>query len=351
VTERSRTTPSAAERDRAQPSAQKLLPIECVAQSDQAYLAALEDCGLPSGVSAIVRWLIVDGRREAGQKWLPVRTQRQLAQRLGLSASTVCESLRRLTDSHLVRQVDGVYRLDLSLLVSVSEAAVERRAAELRPPDPGEVLDRLLGPPRSAALGGVRPRSAALGGAPVSVEEQNPKPVSVSVSETVTVRAGQPLPSAAERGERRDCLKHHPAWEALQVEHFRRGGRVFDPRAMDLQALKRAMLAAVDADLLDGPPEPGESNDRWLETKVRFLATAYDLAKAIPTKDPRTGRDTGVRSPAACLRARTEANALWRISDEGRRWAHAQITEYRAERLARQQQPEYVTAGDREQWD
>jgi hypothetical protein len=117
----------------------------------------------------------------------------------------------------------------------------------------------------------------------------------------------------------------------LQTEHFRRGSQV----VLDLQALKRCLLAAVEADLLDGPLEAGEQDDRWREVKIRFLATAWDLAADIPRRDTRTGREVGVRSPAVCLRTRIERGGLYRISDPGRRWARQQITEYREEESQR----------------
>jgi DNA-binding MarR family transcriptional regulator len=277
------------ERSRAQPSAQRLLPIECIEQSDQAYLAALDECELPIGVAALVKWLILDGRREAGQKRLPKRTQRQLGQRLKLSASTVCESLRRLESSHLVSTVDGEYRLDLSLLVSLAEEAATRRAAELAPPDAAEALDCLRARQRS-------PRSAALGNCARSVTEETLKPVSESVSDSV--RASSPLPTAAERGERDGALKDHHAWRRLQSKHFRPN--------LDLQALQVCFYAAVEADLID--------NER--DHKIRFLATAFDLAKS--------GK---VHSPAVCLRTRVERNACWRISPEGVAWAKQWVSD------------------------
>lgn len=294
-----------AEQSRALPNTcyrtQRLLPIEQVAESDGAYLAALESAGLPHGVEAIVRWLIVDGRREAGEKRLPVRTQRQLAQRLGMSASTVCESLKRLRNSGLVTEADGEYRLGLSALVELSEIVQTRREQERREVNPEAAWEALVG-------SGARQRSAALGGARQtsgSVEVRSSTPVSVSASGS---GASGRLPSADERGERDDCLRDHVAWRQLQTRHFRDGS---GKPAIAVGALQPCFYAAVEADLLDNEPEH----------KIRFLAAAYDLAHQVPRWDAQQKRDVGVRSPAVCLRRRVERGALFRASPEGHAWA------------------------------
>lgn len=320
-----RTEPSAAEQSRAQPNKQRLLPIECVEQSDAAYLACLRECGLPYGTSRVVEWLILDGRRDAGGKRLPKRTQRQLATRLNLSASTVCESLRRLQASGLVTEADGDWRLDLQLLVQIAEEAAIRRAAALERPDPAAALDTLCARPRSAC-------SAALGGARYgSVEKRSLSPVSVSESVSVSGGTGGDEPSA-ERGERgrplrtaRDAaaadnvLKSHPAWRRLQTRHLR--------PALDLPALRPCFAAAKDAGLFGDCSEPADLR----EAKFRFLATAWDLAKL-----------ADARSPAVCLRIRVERKACYRFSDEAARWAAAQLREPEYAAAARSPRVEYV---------
>jgi len=159
--ERGRARASAGERK------QRLLPIEQVAESDGAYLASLDSAGLPDGVARLVRWLILEGRREAGEKRLPVRPQRQLAERLGVSPSTVCGALDRLASSGLVVQADGEYRLRLGLMVAIGEEAETRRQQAAVSVDPAAALDLLTGGgarSRSAALDGARACSGALGG-------------------------------------------------------------------------------------------------------------------------------------------------------------------------------------------
>lgn len=281
---------------------QQLLPIERVAESDGAYLESLDSAELPDGVTAIVRWLIVEGRRDSGDKRLAVRTQRRLAKVLGIGASTVCDSLRRLRDSGLVTKVDGEYRLRLALLVEIGEIAETRRQQATQEVDPAAALDALTAPParaRSACSG-------ALGGDVRSVEENNTPPVSVPESVSVPGGSGG-LRTAAERGERDDCLREHSAWRQLQTHHFRQANRP----AIAVAALQPCFYAAVEADLLDNEPEH----------KIRFLAVAYDLAAAVPRWDAAKRKEVGVRSPAVCLRVRTEREALFRASPEGHAWA------------------------------
>lgn len=294
------------EQSRAQPNmpnrTQRLLPIEQVAESDAAYLSSLDAAELPDGVSAIVRWLIVEGRRENGEKRLPLRPQRQLAARLGKSASTVCDSLKRLRDSGLVTQADGEYRLRLGLLVEISEIAQTRREQERQEVDPVAAYEALAGPParaRSACSG-------ALGGDVRSVEENNTPPVSVPESVSVPGGSGG-LRTAAERGERDDCLRDHSAWRQLQTHHFRQANRP----AIAVAALQPCFYAAVEADLLDNEPEH----------KIRFLAAAFDLAHDLPRYDAAKRKQVGIRSPAVCLRRRVEREALFRASPEGHAWA------------------------------
>ncbi len=116
------------------------------------------------------------------------------------------------------------------------------------------------------------------------------------------------LPSAAERGERDDCLRDHVAWRQLQTRHFRDAA---GKPAIVVGALQPCFYAAVEADLLDNEPEH----------KIRFLAAAYDLAHQMPRWDAQQRRDVGVRSPAVCLRRRVERGALFRASPEGHAWA------------------------------
>lgn len=292
-----------AEQSRALPNrTQRLLPIEQVAESDAAYLSDLDAAELPDGVAAIVRWLILEGRRENGEKRLRLRPQRQLAERIGKSASTVCDSLKRLRDSGLVTQADGEYRLRLGLLVEISEIAQTRREQERQEADPEAAYEALVGPParaRSACSG-------ALGDDVRSVEENNTPPVSVPESVTVPGGSGG-LRTAAERGERDDCLRDHAAWKQLQTHHFRQADRP----AIAVAALQPCFYAAVEADLLDNEPEH----------KIRFLAAAYDLAAAVPRWDAAKRKEVGVRSPAVCLRRRVEREALFRASPEGHAWA------------------------------
>lgn len=318
MSERTRAEPSAPEQSRAHPSAQQLdLPMRQIEESDAAYLDALRECGLSTGIEAVCRWLVEDGIRESGAKVLPMRPQRQLAARLGLSASTVCESLRRLQSSGLLTRADGDWRLDLSLLVSVSEEARQRRATERAPMDAAAALDCLLsGGARSACSGAL----GLLGPTSVSVRKENIYPDSVSDSESVSGGAGG-LPSAAERGEQEDCLADHPAWKSLQTHHFRdAAGR---PKTPELHALRPCFYAAVASGLLD----------KTDEHRIRFLAAAWDLAHSLPRWDPRQKRQVGAKLPAVCLRKRTERNALWRSSPEAHRWAKAIVhgTQQRAE--------------------
>jgi biotin operon repressor len=294
--ERTRAEPSAPEQSRALPNMRQVeLPIARVEESDAAYVAAAVEGGFPVGVLALVRWLISDGRRDNGTRRAASMAQRKLAKRLGLSASTVCESLRRLQISGLVIQADGDYRLRLSLLVQLAEEAASRRLEVEDPPDPAEALDLLL-------LGRARQRSAALGGGAVPSKEELYTPYTETVPETrgsggtrkaasAAERVGR-LPSAAERGERDGCLKGHAAWRALQTRHFR--------PVIDLRALQPCFYAAVEAELLD--------NER--EHKIRFLASAWDVARA-----------STVTSPAPCLRVRVERGACFRFSPEGAEWA------------------------------
>lgn len=103
---------------------------------------------------------------------------------------------------------------------------------------------------------------------------------------------------AEQRGTPRNAaeqLKDSPAWQRLQTRHF---------QPIDVQALRPAFYAAVQAGLIDDTEE----------CKVRFLATCYDLA-----------HDPTIRSPAAVLRNRTERKSCYRISDDGRRWAKQQM--------------------------
>jgi DNA-binding MarR family transcriptional regulator len=306
--ERRRTESNVTEQSRALPNkpnkSQRELPIEQVEQSDEAYLAALDSAALPDGVTAIVRWLIQDGRRESGEMRLAVRTQRQIADRVRKSASTVCESLRRLRNSGLVREADGEYRLRLALLVEISEVAQTHREQARREVDPEEAWQALVG-------SGARPRSAcsaALGTTSGSVEERSSTPVSVTSVSVSGSGAASRLPSAAERGERDDCLRDHSAWRQLQTRHFRDAA---GKPAIVVAALQPCFYAAVEADLLDNEPEH----------KIRFLAAAYDLAHQVPRWDAQQRRDVGVRSPAVCLRRRVERGALFRATPEGHAWA------------------------------
>jgi hypothetical protein len=186
-------------------------------------------------------------------------------------------------------QSDGDYRLSLPLLVEVSEEAASRKAEKQRPPDAADALNLLSVRQRSAC-------SACSEEAPVSVERIHTQPVSVP-SESVSVRAGQPLPNAAEQSEHDGCLKNHHAWRALQTADFR--------PTLQLGKLRACFYAAVEAGLFDAAPD-----EKAREDKQRFLATAWDLAHS-----------GGVKSPAVCLRVRVEKQACWRVSPEGVRWA------------------------------
>jgi hypothetical protein len=108
--------------------------------------------------------------------------------------------------------------------------------------------------------------------------------------------------------DRSQSLQEHPAWRRLQTRHFRNGGAV----QLDRQALMAAFDAAVTAGTIAG--------DR--EAKLRFWATAYDLAA-----------DQDIRSPAVCLRVRVERNRCYRISEAGRQFAVGLLrpAEYRRE--------------------
>ena len=165
--ERNRTEPNAAEQSRTLPNRQQRLPIECVAESDDAYLSdltVLVDRKIATeGVAKICRWLIDFGRRECGEKRLRARPQKELGKVLGIAASTVCESLQRLRNSGLVTQADGEYRLRLSQLVELAEVAQTMPEQTPPPDDPEEALAALGGRrvrQRSAAFGDVRQRSA-----------------------------------------------------------------------------------------------------------------------------------------------------------------------------------------------
>ena len=141
-----------------------------------------------------------------------------------------------------------------------------------------------------------------------SVEERSSTPVSVTSVSVSGSGAASRLPSAAERGERDDCLRDHVAWRQLQTRHFRDAA---GKPAIAVGALQPCFYAAVEAGLLDNEPEH----------KIRFLAAAYDLAHQVPRWDAQQRRDVGVRSPAVCLRRRVERGALFRASPEGHAWA------------------------------
>jgi DNA-binding Lrp family transcriptional regulator len=292
-TERGRAQPngpSAAERGR-----QGTLPFEQLDTAGDAYLAAVADCRFPKGISSVLCWLL-EGRREGGFAVRRKLAQRELAKRLELSASTICEAVARLRDSGLVDQADGVYRLQLSFLVEVAEQALTRRqSGDL--PSAEAALDCLGARQRSAALGSARTRR--------SVKKENIYPVIRSVPSSPNPNGAEDQPSAAERervqgsevgGQEDGVLKTVRAWQRLQTEHFR-------PR-LDVRALQAAFYAAVEAGLFEST----------LEHKIRFLATAFDLANS-----------KTVRKPAPCLRSRVERLGCYRFSEEGNRWAKSVI--------------------------
>ena len=275
---------------------QRTLPIEQVEQSDEAYLAAIADCRLPPATERVLEWIVRNGRRDRGCKVVRRSTQRKWARAIGLSPSTISTTLRRLGDSRLVLKspADGALRLDLSHLVAVAEEARARDGPGDEPFDAAAALRRLGS--RSAALGSARPRSAVIGSGARSVNKKRKPPVPLteaqeSADPTETVGTG-----AAEHADRSrtrraeastpDCLKNHAAWRSLQRHHFR--------PELDRQALRAAFYAAVEAGLL--------ADD--YESRLRFLATAFDLAW-----------DDKIRSPVAVLRSRIERGSCYRQSD------------------------------------
>lgn len=300
VSEQHRTAPNATEQGRTGPNVwQRNLPLEQIANSEDAYLQAAETCGIRGCALAFVLRAIRCGRRDGDRRLLTVIPLRKLVIELGFrSVSTLSEALAKLTHSGLLSQADGAWRFDLAWLVELAERATAGGEPPPRPP-PDEAL---------AVFGGVRSCSAVFGrvrSAPVSVEGVNRTPESVSVSVPETDTGADWEDAKRGRGgdaEQRDALKDHPAWQRLQTSHFRSpDGRV----RIDWQALRPAFYAAVEAGLIGIRPED----------KTRFLATAWDLA-ANPT----------IHKPAVCLRIRVEANRCFRISDEGRRWARSVLT-------------------------
>jgi hypothetical protein len=158
----------------------------------------------------------------------------------------------------------------LSLLISLSEEAANRRSAKRQQVDTAAALDLLLAPPRSAALGSARRARN------VTVQEIDPCTVTETV--TVTVRGSGGPEIAAERAEqfrrpeklaarfrtpcpKDECLRENTHWKRLQAKHLR--------PAIDVAALQPAFYAALEAGLFDG------STDAELrEAKHRFLAAA-----------------------------------------------------------------------------
>lgn len=267
--------------------------MECVAESDDAYLsdlAVLVDRKIATeGVGKICRWLIDFGRRECGEKRLRARPQRELAKALGISVSTVCESLQRLRNSGLVIQADGEYRLRLSQLVELAEVAQTMPEQTFPPADPATALAALGGRrvrQRSAVFGDVRQCSAVFGEAPVTVEEETLYSVfEPSTVSTVTVHRTGAEPNAANAASTEaaiQTLKDLPAWRALQRQHMRPN--------LDAQPLERAFLAACEAGLLRD------------EDRESFYTHAYDVA-----------RNLQLASPVACLMKRVALFTRWRL--------------------------------------
>jgi DNA-binding transcriptional ArsR family regulator len=271
-------------------SPQRDLPLAAVEQADAAYVAAWDDLerlgGVPESLGRIVRRIITEGRRESGCLVMRIGSQRLLAEACGLSVGSVSMALKRLRESRLVIRADGALRLVLHRLVEAAEEALARAAPSYGQFDAAAAL-RLLGGERSAEFSRVQPSSAGAR----SVRKKLNTPVSVPSRTTDT---GGAATERAERGrtglngaERpRRSLADQPAWRALQARHFR-------PQ-LDRAALRAAFQAAREAGLVA---------DRY-EDKLRFMATAIDLA-----------RDAAIRSPAAVLRCRVERRSCWRQSD------------------------------------
>jgi len=280
---------------------QRPLPLAAIEEADAAYLdavAELQAAGLGRCASEILRWIIRAGRRgQPGVLASPRATQRDLSKLLGFSQSSVCSARAKLKHSRLVAEADGEYRLFLPWLVELAEEARSRRQMALAPDlalSPAEALG-LIGADRqrSALIGADRSRSAPR---PFR-KETNLNPVTVSVMDSALTDTdgtgatdhGRSRPIGTDQNR---SLKELPPWQRLQTRDFR--------PVLQIGPLRAAFYAACQAGLIDDSDE----------CKIRFLATAYDLA-----------HDAAIRSPAAVLRVRTEGRRCYRISDEGNRWA------------------------------
>jgi DNA-binding MarR family transcriptional regulator len=287
---------------------QRDLPLASVEEADAAYEAAVDDllrfASLSPAAGRLLKEIIRRGRRETGCLVMPCTSQRNGARAVGLALSSFSRSLDRLQKSRLVIRADGALRLVLPHLVEVAEEARARAAPNYGRFDAADSL-RLLGGARSTVSHDVPRCSKSARSVPkkenTPVPSLNPE---LRVNEETDTEGRAPAEHAGQRGTRRDgaarpgALRHDPAWECLQTRHFR-------PR-LDLAALRSAFWAAVDAGFL---------GDDY-HFKLRFLATAWDLACDVP----RPGHE-GIRSPAVVLRSRIERQTCYRQSDAALAWA------------------------------